>query len=310
MVLKKRGAGKKIIRFMWELIELYDSKHIPRGAAALSFTLMLTAFPALICIHAILAAIVPGMELTLEDFQGVIPADALMVILNYLEYVSSHNNNTMLTAGILGTVTTAAAAFRTISGIMEDIQGEARFKGIFRLISSFIFSLVFIASVYFAAIVVVSGNWIMSLLADAFPVLGNIFLWQTLKYPVLLVLFVFILFGLYKITAPKGTNKVLFPGAMLAAALLVLVSIIFSLFINASTRYPLIYGGLASTIILMLWLYTVSIILITCNAFNFLLRRNKEVSSGLAALTAKERQPLPEAEPEPKPPQRRRIKFK
>lgn len=273
--MKKQRTRTKLITYIYELAEIYDSNHVPRGAAALSYCLVLSIFPVLICLHAILVRVVPGMELKLEDFQAVVPEDALRVILEYLEYVSTHNNATMVTAGVIGTITTSAAAFRTIQGVMADIQGEARFSGIWNLLFSFVFSLAFLASFYFAGIVIMSGNWVMGHLANAFPALGRIALWQTLKYPLLLVVFVLIIYAIYRITAPRGTKKTVLPGAILAAVLLAVVSYFFSLFINMSTRYALIYSSLASMIICMLWLYACGLILIMCNAVNVVVRRHK-----------------------------------
>ncbi len=49
------------------------------------------------------------------------------------------------------------------------------------------------------------------------------------------------------------------------------VSIIFSKLISMSTKYSIVYGSLASFIILMLWVYICSIILIMGNVFNIAL---------------------------------------
>lgn len=309
--MKKNGKFQKVKICLLELAEIYSTKHIPRGAAALSYCLVLSIFPVLICLHAILVWVVPGMELSLESFNGVIPESALKVILDYLEYVSTHNNSTMVTAGILGTITTSAASFRTIQGIMADIQGESRFHGILNLIFSFVFSLIFLVTIYFGVIVMVSGNWLMGYLAEAFPVLERIALWQLLKYPILFVIFILIIYLLYRITAPRGTKEAVMPGAILAAVLLVIVSYFFSIFINVSTRYPLIYGSLASIIICMLWLYACGLILILCNAVNFVVRshRDDEVLE-INAISPQEKAPEePPGVETSKPERKRRVRF-
>ena len=60
----------------------------------------------------------------------------------------------------------------------------------------------------------------------------------------------------------------LFTGALLASAALVLASVLFSWFIGLSSRYSLVYGSLASVIILMVWLYLCGNILILGNCVN------------------------------------------
>ena len=59
--------------------------------------------------------------------------------------------------------------------------------------------------------------------------------------------------------------------------MLVLVSMLFSYFVGLSSRYPLIYGSLASIIIFMIWMYFCGQILIMGNALNVVLRRKKQL---------------------------------
>ena len=54
----------------------------------------------------------------------------------------------------------------------------------------------------------------------------------------------------------------------LAAAALVAASALFSWFIGLSSRYSLVYGSLASGIILLVWLYLCGNILILGDVFN------------------------------------------
>ena len=265
----------RFIGYIKELIEIYVGSNVPRSAAELSYFLTLSIFPTLICVHAMLIKFLPGISLTLDELKGIIPLETLDIISDYLQYVSVHNSKTLLTAGILGMATTSAAAFRSIHGIMGDIQGVSRFRGVFALLFSFVFSLVFMAAIYFGIIVMVTGDWLIGFIGKLFPMLAGLALWNILKFPLMLVIFVLIIYGLYRITAPANTRGTFFQGAVSGAIILVLVSVLFSWFISMSTRYPLIYGSLASIIIFMLWIYICGQILIMGNALNVVLRRHK-----------------------------------
>ena len=265
---------QRIVGYIKELIEIYVGSNVPRSAAELSYFLTLSIFPTLICVHAMLMKFLPGISLTLDELKGIIPLETLDIISDYLQYVSVHNSKTLLTAGILGMATTSAAAFRSIHSIMGDIQGVSRFRGIFALLFSFVFSLVFMAAIYFGIIVMVTGDWLIGFIGNIFPMLAGLALWNILKFPLMLVIFVLIIYGLYRITAPANTRGTFFQGAVSAAIILVLVSVLFSWFISMSTRYPLIYGSLASIIIFMLWIYICGQILIMGNALNVVLRRH------------------------------------
>lgn len=263
------------LTYIRELVEIYLKNHVSRSAAELAYFLMLSVFPTLICLQALVARFMPGISLSLEELNGIFPSETLKIITDYLWYITTHQSSALLTAGVLGMATSSAAAFRSIHSIMGDIQGVSRFKGIFALIFSFVFSLVFLAAIYFAIIVMVTGDWLINSITGLWPALSQLAIWNSLRFPLMLVIFTLIIYGLYRITAPSNVRSCFFPGAAAAAGVIVLVSALFSSFIGMSTRYPLIYGSLASIIIFMLWLYVCGQILIMGNALNVVLRRHR-----------------------------------
>ena len=55
-----------------------------------------------------------------------------------------------------------------------------------------------------------------------------------------------------------------------------IASMLFSWFIGLSSRYSLIYGSLASLVVLLVWLYLCGNILILGNVFNFVWYRHRQ----------------------------------
>jgi membrane protein len=273
--VKKLKGKSHILIGIKELIEIYVDNRVSRSAAELSYFLTLSIFPTLICVHAMLAWFLPGISVTIDTLEGIIPSETLDIISDYLQYVTKHSNSALLTAGIIGMATTSAAAFRSLHAIMGDIQGAARFRGIFALLFSFVFSLIFMTAIYFSIIVMITGDWLFHYIGDIFPIVAGLQVWNLLKFPLMLVIFVLIIYGLYRITAPADIHNTIFPGALVASAILVLVSVLFSWFISMFTKYPLIYGSLVSIIVFMLWIYICGQILIMGNALNVVMRRHK-----------------------------------
>lgn len=267
-------------QFIGEMIDIYVSKRIPRSAAELSYFITLSVFPTLICVHAMLMNFLPGVELPMDELGRLIPQGTLTIIEDYIKYLSTHNNQNLLTAGIIGMATTSAAAFRSIHSTMADIQGKSRFPGIFALIFSFFFSLIFLAVIYFSAIVMVTGDWLIRAVTNLFPLLRGLELWSLIRFPLLFVIFIFMIYALYRITAPKNLKGGFLFGAFMAASVLLVVSVVFSWFISMSSRYPLIYGSLASIIIFMLWMYTCGQILYMGNALNVVIRHRRSLKLG------------------------------
>jgi membrane protein len=75
-----------------------------------------------------------------------------------------------------------------------------------------------------------------------------------------LLLFCFVLLlvlVIYRAGAPRRLvrNRTVFLTAFCTACIMVAASVLFSWFIGMSSRYALVYGSLASLIILLVWLY-------------------------------------------------------
>ena len=92
---------------------------------------------------------------------------------------------------------------------------------------------------------------------------------------------------LYRIGAPRGegVRAPVVTGGVLASVSLVACSMVFSWFLGVSSRYSLLYGSLASVIILMVWLYLCGNILLLGSVFNRVwyrrrLRRRAERTAG------------------------------
>ena len=82
----------------------------------------------------------------------------------------------------------------------------------------------------------------------------------------------------YRLAAPRGKPRPpILTGGFLAAVALAAASILFSWFIGMSSRYSLVYGSLASVIILLVWLYLCGNILILGNVFNCVWYKRKKL---------------------------------
>lgn len=272
--------NNRAVIFVKKLVSIYFGKRVSRSAAELSYFLTLSVFPMLICLYALLGNLLPNSGTLLNIAREFLPGAAVDIFTDYIGYISSHTSTAMLTGGLILMATTSAAAFRCLHNIMGDIQGQVRFTGVFSLIFSFLFSLVFLAVIYFSVIVLLTGNWLMTYLSEHLDFMQAAESWTWVRFLLLFLLLLVIIYGLYRILAPKGTEGTLAPGSLAAALALVGVSVLFSWFIGLSARYPLVYGSLASIIILMFWLFICGNILIMGNAVNVVLRDMRGKSAG------------------------------
>lgn len=267
------------IGFAAEVAEVYFSRRVGRAAAQLAYFLVLTVFPVLICVSSFVGRLNLDLEEMLRGADKLLPGGVNAILEEYFVYLETSRTPGMLLAGVGMTVLFASAAVRGLMNIMRDIYGRSSFNGLTQLLASLIFSLLFLAAMYLSLLVVLTGNWFFHLLERVLR-LENFAVrfaaWQWAKYLLLLgVVFVFILL-LYRFTVPLTRPRPpVMAGALAASVTLAGASAVFSAMVSTSTRYSLVYGSLASVIILLVWLYLCSNVLMLGGVVNFVIYRRR-----------------------------------
>ena len=263
------------IRFIVNVVDVYFTKCVSRAAAELAYFLILTFFPIVICISAFLNELHLDPASLMNHADPFLPEGVLIIFRDYLTYIDTNQSSTMLFSGAFLTILFASAAVRGLMNIMRELYGRATFRGIGQLVASILFSVLLLATIYLSLVVVVTGNWFFHLLGQLLKLEGLVErfgTWQWVKYLLLFgIVFLFILL-LYRFAAPLDKPRPpVVPGAFGASVALATASMIFSFLLGNSTRYSLIYGSLASVIIMLVWLYLCGNILIMGNVVNYVL---------------------------------------
>lgn len=287
---------KPAIGFVADVVRIYQGKRVSRSAAEFAYFLTLSIFPLLIAAIAILASFDLSLAGLFEDFWA---GDLMNAVQNYLQHIGTIPTSQILIIAITIIVTSSSAAFRAIGKIMTEVQGKSRFTGIFGFAASVVFALLLIFTIYFSVLMITSGAWLMERVEEAVGIYGLALFWQRIRFVLLFVVAVVVVHTVYVVTGPKEPKIRRLPGAILATIALVAGSMIFSLFVGASARYPLIYGSLAAFILLMVWGYLCGNILIMGNVVNFVLHGRRGQKTEKSQKTEDALQELePEAEKE------------
>ena len=278
--MPKRLLQKKPVKFILEMTDLYFSKHISRSAAELAYFLILSFFPLLICVNAFIVLLPVNLEAVLAAAAPLLPKAAYDILGEYVGYITTNQSPGLLAAGIFMTLFFASAAFRALMNIMEEIYSRKGYRGFRQIVASVLFALLLLVTIFLSLVVLLTGGWLfqeverlLHLEANALP-----WDWQWMRFLLLfLLVFLFVLL-VYRMAAPRGKPRPpVMTGAFLAAVALSVFSILFSWFIGLSSRYSLVYGSLASIIILLVWLYLCGNILILGNVFNCVWYKHKKL---------------------------------
>ena len=268
------------VRFIREMVDIYFGKRVSRSAAELAYFLILTFFPILVCINGFIGILHLDSFAVMAAMEDFLPKEALSVVGEYIGYISTNQSNAMLIAGITMTLFSASAAFRALMNIMDDIYERKSYTGLWQIVASVIFSILFLVTIYLSIVVVLTGNWLFALIEGFFHLDPSALPWdwQWLRFLILFALVLLFVLLAYRMAAPRGKPRPpILTGGIIAAAALVAASILFSWFIGMSSKYSLVYGSLASVIILLLWLYLCGNILILGNVFNCVWYKRKKI---------------------------------
>ena len=267
------------VRFVREMAEVYFDRRVSRSAAELAYFLVLSFFPALICVNAFVGLLRLDVDLVLTAAGEFLPREVLPILGEYLGYVSTNQSNAMLAAGLTMVLFSASAAFRALMNIMADIYRRPTYQGVGQVVASVLFSILFLVTIYLSMVVLLTGSWFLHLVEGWFPWVAQLVgSWQSARFPILFCLVLIFVLLAYRLSAPKGHPRPpVLPGGVLASVSLSAASMLFSWFIGLSSRYSLVYGSLASVVILLVWLYLCGNILILGNVFNFVWYKRKNL---------------------------------
>ena len=244
------------VRFVREILEVYFDRRVSRSAAELAYFLILSFFPVLICVNAFVGLLHLDVNLILAGTEEFLPKESRSILGDYILYITDNQSNAMLFAGLTMTLFSASAAFRALMNIMADIYGRTTYRGVGQVVASVAFSGLCLITIYLSLAVLLTGSWFLHLVETYLPwvrqVVGD---WQWIRFWVLFCLVMLFVLLTYRMAAPRGKPRPpILTGGVLASAALVCASMLFSWFIGMSSRYSLVYGSLASVIILLVWL--------------------------------------------------------
>ena len=266
-----RGAFFQLppVLFVRDMVQTYGRLGVSRAAASLAYFLILTLFPLLVCVNFFIGLLELDPEAVFSALDPLLPRESLSIILEYLTYVSGipqSQSTPLLLASLFTILLSASAGLRTLLKTMDELYQVRHVSSLRRVAVSVILSLLFLLTIYLSIVVIFTGDWFFQVLEERLPPpLAELIplrllsqLWGWLRYLLLFFCVLLLVLAVYRMGTPpllRREKKVLRLTALLSAGALVACSVLFSWFIGMSSRYSLVYGSLASLIILLVWLY-------------------------------------------------------
>ncbi|MBQ9045090.1 MAG: YihY family inner membrane protein [Oscillospiraceae bacterium] len=266
----------RFVRFFKEIVRIFTVYRIPRTAAALAYVMVLTLFPLLICLYDLLALVMtnPGPVMSVIE-SLVLPRETTNVIEEFLRYVAGNANWTVFFIAFSVMLMPASGVFRTFLAITEDITGARRFGVVSGTVVSFLFAFAFLPLVFGSIILVLASRRALNWVDRVVPWFSVADWWSWMRFVLLFLLLLAMLWLLYRLTVARDRKRRQLPGAFFAALGMAALSVAFSWLFGHSSRYPVVYGSLASVVILLLWLDSLGLLMTLGCAFNEALERTR-----------------------------------
>ncbi|MCO5220964.1 MAG: YihY/virulence factor BrkB family protein [Thermomicrobiales bacterium] len=247
-------------------------------AAALAFSGLFALFPFLIFLIALLGVLnVPEFfDWLLDQAESALPADSYRMVVDVVGEIQGQTRGGLLSVSIIMAIWGASSGIRSVMNAMNVAYGVEETRPAWRRYAlSIAYTLGLAALLIASAGLMLTGPRAIEWIASEAG-LGRLFvtLWTWLRWPVLALLLMVTAALIYYL-APNVERRftLISPGAVVAVVLWLIASFGFSLYVSSFTNYSATYGSLGGIVVLLLYFYLSSAVLLLGAEVNAELRR-------------------------------------
>jgi membrane protein len=241
-------------------------------SAQLAYYFFLSVFPALLVVVA-MTSVFPRhlLDQILAWFGSFTPPDVLQIINSQIQLITKSGHTGLLTFGVLGALWSSSSAMNATIDTLNRAYGIREARPWWKVQSlAIVLTIIMSIFVFVAFTLVVAGPEIAEKVAVRHG-LGALFewAWKIVQWPVIFLL-ISEGFALVYYLAPDAEQRWpwILPGAHLATALWLLISLGFRFYVTQFGQYNEMYGAIGGVIVMLLWFYLSGLVLLFGAEFN------------------------------------------
>lgn len=272
---KKRA---KLVELVKDLYFRFNDDDVPALASQLAYYFILAIFPFLIFLINILSITPITSEQALNDLSKVIPIAAYDIIRDVVSQVALSNRQTFLSFSMAATIWASSNGMNAVIKSLNKAYDQHENRSLWKVRGlSIVATVAFAFTILFSFILLILGEIIGR---NVFVFLGfsNSFktLWPYIRFmvPVVIMFIVFTLLYRYIPNRRMKYSEVL-AGSIFSCLGWFITSLLFSLYVNNFSNYANTYGSIGGIILLIIWLYWISIIILLGGELNASLAYNR-----------------------------------
>jgi membrane protein len=302
-----------IMQTMKRTLSEFSEDNLTDSAAALTYYAILSIFPALLALVAIVGLVGDPQTVTKEMttlVTSIGPASAAQTFKAPIEGLtkSSGTAGILLIVGIASSLWTASGyvgAFIRASNVIYEVE-EGRSIIKLRPLQMLV-TLVLVVLLALVLVALVLTGPLASKVGSAIGIGSSaVTVWNIAKWPVLLIVVMFMIALLYYASpnAKLRSLKSIFPGAVLAVVVWLVASAAFAFYVANFGSYNKTYGTLGGIIIFLVWMWITNVAILLGAEINAERERSRQLQDGTPGA---EREIQLQERSEPKPKKRART---
>lgn len=264
---------KKIINLTQDIVKIMFTNHLFAYSAMGAYFVLMSTIPFLMLLFSLIQYLpVSSTEITLM-LTSIVPSRYSPAVIDFINEV----NKISFAAVPITAITAIWAASKGLGALVKGlnvIHQVTETRNYFQLKFKAIFdTILFMLGLLFSLLILVFGekisNWLVAQL-EWLSFYTDYFMSIRLVLAIIILTVIFWLFYCYLPNKKLHELKQL-PGALFTTFCWIGFSIIFAQIFNTSGNYSIIYGSMASLILVMIWLYTCMILFYIGAAINIVL---------------------------------------
>lgn len=252
-----KGFFGKLYQYIKSIYMLYSKAQINLLAAQTSFFVILAFFPFVAFTLTLIKETHLDDTLFMNTLSNLLPTSTYILTLQILDSAQANRNLFISIGGVIASLWPFSRAVESLIVSINEVYDGEKHHRLKRLGLSLVLTATFVLLVILSTVLLLFGQYIGEVI---FKYLGSphtfIRVWDFLRYQFSVLILMIIFMLLYKtIPLKKPKFRQIFPGAAFSTILWLMLSFVFSLFMNRFFKWASIYGGIAGIILLIMWLY-------------------------------------------------------
>jgi len=265
--------------FPARLLHRYFHHDVSRTSAALTYYLIFSIFPVAIFFSTLLGALELDAAAVADTAARFVPQEVVAFVESYINYVNQNINPSLLIFGLVFSVYFPMRAADTLMRAARRAYHIQRPEKPLRyFFKKLIYTLFFILTIVLSLVLVVAGRKMLTLVGQYIPMPQLLVaLWPWIRFGAMALIMFFLLAALHVFARDSHTKlRSIFPGVLFSLSLWLVASAAFSFYVTNFSTYPLLYGSIGAVVILLLWLYMTSVVMVMGAELNALLMDRKD----------------------------------